>query len=112
MDAGNRSNQAGTSGARPTFRLVPREEQKPVRIVGHETDLPLPFPSDRTRVSDPWLVVEWAPESQRVAHDVGNRVVVVKRDLIRVNLFNRTPARNLANWQVVCEFVLHEAHNC
>ena len=30
MDAGNRSNQTGTSGARPTFSLVPREEQKPV----------------------------------------------------------------------------------
>ena len=30
MDAGNRSNQTRASGARPTFRLVPREEQKPV----------------------------------------------------------------------------------
>ena len=57
--------------------------------VGDQSDLSLPFTRDGAWHADPWLVREGPAESHRLAHDVGNPVVVVQGDFVCVDLLDR-----------------------
>ena len=62
--------------------------------VGDVADLALELTGDGARQHDPRLEVERLTETERVDHDLLDAVVVVERDLVAVDLADRTATRS------------------
>ena len=71
--------------------------------VGDVADLALELAGDGARQHDPRLEVERLTEAERVDHDLLDAVVVVERDLVAVDLADRTRRGRQDDRQVVAQ---------